>query len=263
MKVLGVKIDRLGKVQVVERVREWVENGGFHLLVTIYSEFLVRAGRDDLFRKILNKADLGVVDGAGVAAAVEYVESKPGGVLGGLREGFKVGWRGLKGENGEVVTGVWLCERLVKEASRQGWKVFLLGGYGDRAEMLAGKFRDIYPSLQVKADGGEQRVGESEEVNERVIREINEYETDVLLVAYGSVVQEKWIWRNRKKLNVKVAIGVGGTFDELTGRVKRVPGWVERRGLKSFWRLMQEPKRWKRMVRAWMVFPWRVFRESL
>ncbi len=261
--VLGVDVDRLNKDQVVRVIEKWIEKGGFHYVVTVYSEFLVRAGEDGEFKKILNKADLVVVDGAAVLAAMEFVRRGAG--AGGLKkivEGLRIGWRGLQGKNGETVTGVWLSSKLIEEAAVNGWKVFLLGGYGERAEELAEKMRAKYPGLQIKANKGEQRVGEDKEVNREVLEEISEYEPDVLLVAYGPVKQEKWIWENKDRLMTKVAIGVGGTFDELTGKVKKVPAWMEKRGLKSFWRVIQEPSRINRMIRAWFVFPWKVFMES-
>ena len=261
--VLGVKIDVLNKSQVMEVVEKWIEIGDFHFVATVYSEFLVKASEDSEFRRILNKADLAVIDGAAVLAAVEYLKKAAGaGEPKKIVEGLRAGWRGLRGKNGETVTGVWLSSKLIEEAAVNGWKVYLLGGYGDRAEELAEGMREKYPGLQIKANKGEQRVGENEEVNREVLVEIDEFDPDVLLVAYGPVKQEKWIWENKDKLSTKVAIGVGGTFDELTGMVKKAPSWIEKRGLKSFWRVIQEPSRINRMIRAWFVFPWKVFVES-
>lgn len=261
--VLGVDVDTLNKSQVLEVIEKWIETGGFHYVVTVYSEFLVKAGEDSDFKKVLNKADLAVVDGAAVLAAVEFLKrGADAGYIKKLSEGIRVGWRGLRGKNGETVTGVWLSSKLVEEAAVNGWKVYLLGGYGDRAGELAEKFKRKYPGLQIKANKGEQRVGKDKEVNREVLEEIDEFKPDILLVAYGPVKQEKWIWENKDRLAVKVAIGVGGTFDELTGKVKKVPAWLEKRGLKSFWRVIQEPSRINRMIRAWFVFPWKVFLES-
>lgn len=261
--VLGVDIDRLSKGEVLEVIEKWIEKGGFHYVVTVYSEFLVKAIEDSDFRKILNKADLAVIDGAAVLAAVEFVRrSGDAGWAKKIVEGLRVGGRGLRGKNGETVTGVWLSSKLIEEAAVNGWKVYLLGGYGKAADELAGKMKEKYPGLQIKANKGEQRVGENQEVNRKVLDEIAEFKPDVLLVAYGPVKQEKWIWENRERLAAKVAIGVGGTFDELTGKVEKAPEWMEKRGLKSFWRVIQEPNRIKRMIRAWFVFPWKVFVRS-
>ncbi len=78
---------------------------------------------------------------------------------------------------------------------------------------------------------------------------INESGADMLLVAYGAPKQDKWIYRNREKLpTVRVAIGVGGSFDFVTGKSIRAPRWVQNLGLEWLHRLLKEPWRWRRML---------------
>ena len=72
--------------------------------------------------------------------------------------------------------------------------------------------------------------------------------TQVLLVAYGAPGQELWIDRLRDRLCVSVAIGVGGAFDYLTGRVRRAPAWMRRAGLEWLHRLARQPWRIRRMA---------------
>jgi len=79
-------------------------------------------------------------------------------------------------------------------------------------------------------------------------------------VAYGPKVQEKWIYENKRKLKAKVAIGLGGTFDEVLGEFPKAPAWMEKRGLKALWRLWVQPKRLPRVWRGLVVFPWKVFK---
>ncbi len=203
--------------------------------------------------------------------------------------GLKVGWEVWQGKVGQTVTGVWLVEEVLRLAPEKGWRVFLLGGYGSTAEQLKLKVEEVIlrqpemshhfrlaqddkadlqslsalSSAWIEADGGSQDVEKaSEEEHLRVIKKVNEFKPDILLVAYGPVKQEKWIGRYKNKLKAKVAIGVGGTFDELSGRISRPPGWMDRHGLKWLWRLVAEPKRWRRTVRAVVVFPWMVWREE-
>ena len=109
------------------------------------------------------------------------------------------------------------------------------------------------------AQGSSEMVGKK---NEEVIAKINNFKPDLLFVAYGPGKQEKWIAANKAKLEVGVAMGIGGTFDELTGKVRPVPTWMGRMGLKWLGRLIQEPRRIKRIWTAVVVFPWMVYRES-
>jgi N-acetylglucosaminyldiphosphoundecaprenol N-acetyl-beta-D-mannosaminyltransferase len=83
-----------------------------------------------------------------------------------------------------------------------------------------------------------------------------------LFVAYGPGKQEKWVWQNKRRLKAKVAIGVGGTFDEVLGKFPTAPAWMEKRGLKWLQRLVVDPKRWRRIINAVIIFPWMVFKNS-
>lgn len=84
--------------------------------------------------------------------------------------------------------------------------------------------------------------------NARIIKKINNYKPDILLVAYGAPWQEKWLWNNRSMLNAKILMGVGGAFDYLTGKSMLPPIWVEQAGLEWLWRLVNEPWRWRRQI---------------
>ena len=70
-----------------------------------------------------------------------------------------------------------------------------------------------------------------------------------LFVAYGAPKQDKWIARNRDMLTtVRVAVGVGGSLDFITGRAVRAPQWAQDAGLEWLHRLYREPWRWRRML---------------
>lgn len=261
--LLGVEIDELKGEEVVEKVRDWVKSKGrTRVIATVYSEFLVEASENKDFRKILDKADMKVVDGALVLGGLRYQEmNEKASRL--VRNGLRVGWRGLKGKNGETVTGVWLFERLVDEAVKNGWRVFLLGGFGETSKKLKEKLERDYPGLRVEFDAGEQSVGDDKKENQRVMKKINEFKPKLLMVAYGPVKQEKWMIENRRKLKTRVMIGLGGTFDELLGLIPRSPEWMDRSGLRWLWRVYKQPKRLKRIWRAVVVCPWRLYKEEM
>ncbi|TRZ77530.1 glycosyltransferase, partial [bacterium] len=88
----------------------------------------------------------------------------------------------------------------------------------------------------------------------------------ILLVAYGNPAsrQEKWIEQNLPKLpSVKVAMGVGGSFDFLAGNIARAPKWMQRIGIEWLWRLGRQPRRGKRIFRAVVVFSLSVLKDKL
>lgn len=256
MKILKARVDGIYRNEAIKKILGWIETGGgLKQVVTLYSEFVLAAERDVEFRQAIDGADLVVPDGVAILAALRYKKSP------GLINGLKIGLMGLKGELGEPVTGVWLFEELVRLAGQKGLKVFLLGGFGDTAARLAAKLKlDVKGrTLDIGFDAGEKKVGLDEEKNERLLRKINKFEPDLLFVAYGPVTQEKWIYKNKSRLKAKVAIGVGGSFNEALGEFPRAPGWMERRGLKALWRLAAEPKRLPRVFRAMIVFPFKIW----
>lgn len=273
--VLGLPVDVLNRRETIEKIESWLKNpsGRPKMIVTAYSEFYVMAQKDPVFAEVIKKADLVTPDGISVLAAVKYakvvrlqmadVRSQIGRVLVGLWEGLKVGGEILSGKAGESVTGVWLFSELTKLAEKKGWKVFLLGGWGDVASRTARMLQERFPKIRVTHDHGEDKVGTNKKVDDSVVQKINNFKPDLLFVQYNPVKQEKWMASHQSRLKAGVVMGVGGTFNEFLGDFKKSPVWMERMGLKWLWRVMVEPKRFVRILRAVIVFPWLVFRHSL
>lgn len=266
-KILGVNVDILNRPESVSRIASWINEKNVKrtkLIVTAYSEFFVTANYDKEFKKIINEADLVTPDGVSVLAAASYQKAAKGKSLPiKLLSGFGEGLNIITGSLGETVTGVWLFEELCKLAGKNKWKVFLLGSWGDTARRTATMLLKRFPGIIVEYDEGEKLVGTDPVKNSEVIKKINAFKPDLLCVTYRPVIQEKWIYRNRDLLGAKVAIGLGGTFNEFLGDFKKAPKWMEGMGLKWLWRMIQEPKRIMRIIKAVIVFPWLVFQDSL
>jgi exopolysaccharide biosynthesis WecB/TagA/CpsF family protein len=99
--------------------------------------------------------------------------------------------------------------------------------------------------------------------NNELIQRINKAKPDILFVAFGVPKQEKWIYENIKKMpSVKLAIGVGGSFDFISGKIKRAPLIFQKSGLEWLWRLILEPRRIKRIYTATVKFGWLVLKSQ-
>jgi N-acetylglucosaminyldiphosphoundecaprenol N-acetyl-beta-D-mannosaminyltransferase len=109
---------------------------------------------------------------------------------------------------------------------------------------LAGRLRAANAKLQVAAHAGSPDSREDAET----LGLIREHGAQVLLIAYGSPAQEMWFDRLKDSLSVSVAVGVGGAFDYLTGRVPRAPAWMRKAGLEWLGRLARQPWRVRRMT---------------
>lgn len=206
----------------LSRIEGFVEAGGPHLVATVNPEFVMRSRRDPAFARVLESADLCLPDGTGVVWAAR-------------RQGCD-----LHG----TVAGADLVPLLAAACARRGWRLFLLGAAPGVADELASRLRADNPTLGVAAHSGNpDPTGDAE-----TLRLVHEHRTDVLLVAYGAPKQELWIDRLKQRLGVAVAIGVGGTFDYLTGHVPRAPAWMRNAGLEWLYRLIRQPWRIARMA---------------
>jgi N-acetylglucosaminyldiphosphoundecaprenol N-acetyl-beta-D-mannosaminyltransferase len=235
--ILGVAIDDVLMDEAIAAVARFIDEGGPHQIVTVNPEFVMEARRNRAFRRVLAAADLATPDGFGIILAAR--------------------WRGtpLRGR----VTGIDLTERIAAEAARRGWSLFLLGAAPGVAERAAAALQRANPGLRIAGCyAGSPRPADEPPIRERILAA----RPDVLLVAYGHPAQDLWIARNQPLLRVPVAIGVGGTFDELAGVVPRAPALMQRLGLKWLYRLIVQPWRWRRIMTAAPLFLWTVLREG-
>ena len=208
-----------GALDAIER---FVDAGGHHQVATVNPEFVMRAQADREFARVLEASDLCLADGTGVVWALRrHGCSLPG-----------------------PVTGADLVEPLAALCSRRGFALFLLGAEDGVASELAAELGRENPGLKVAAHAGSPLSAD----DAATIELIRRHGTHVLLVAYGAPGQELWIDRLRDRLGVSVAIGVGGAFDFLTGRVPRAPAWMRRAGLEWLHRLARQPLPVRRMV---------------
>jgi N-acetylglucosaminyldiphosphoundecaprenol N-acetyl-beta-D-mannosaminyltransferase len=219
----------------LDRIEQFVDAGGHHLVATVNPEFVMRARADQDFARVLESADLCLADGSGVVWAAR-------------RQGC-----GMR----EPVTGVDLIPPLAALCARRGFRIFLLGAAPGVANDLATRLRAEHPELEVEAHAGTP----DPSADAATLALIRAHKPQVLLVAYGHPKQELWIDRMRESLGVAVAIGVGGSFDYLTGRIPRAPRWMRRAGLEWLFRLVRQPSRVRRMA-VLPIYAWRVLRTN-
>lgn len=204
-------------------------------IVTANAEILLHAKRHAEYWEAIRQADLRLVDGSGPQFA---------------------GW--YKGTNPKRVAGVELAGALAELCAHQHWTMALIGGQEGVADKAAWHLRKLYPDIIVYSEpGGSVSIdGHLDDKAEASLTHLVEIEPDVVLVAYGHPKQDFWIQQHRSRLpRTKVFIGVGGTLDFWAGTVQRAPQWMRTTGLEWLWRLINEPKRWKRIWNAVIVFP--------
>ncbi len=145
-------------------------------------------------------------------------------------------------------------------------KIYLLGARPGVADKMKGNLESTYPGIEIvgHCDGFFLEKSESQ-----VIEEINEKGADIVLVAMGVPLQEKWIAGNRASISSGLVLGVGGLFDFYSGSIPRAPRWVRTIGMEWGFRLLQEPDRlWRRYILGNPLFllramKWAMRRRSL
>ena len=237
---LGIPVDNLSLQQAIDRVVEMTKNteGKTHLVSTLNVDFLVNSlgyaftrPRHPELLNVLRSSDLVTADGFPIVWLSKII-GKP-----------------LK----QRVTGSDLTPALAARAASEGLSLFLLGGGEGVAADAAKSLQLANPMLKIAGTSAPfintagPGLKDFAADDEAVLKLINSSGAAILLVGLGNPKQELWFNRNRHKLQVPVAIGVGGTFEFITGTVKRAPSWVQKLNLEWLFRIMQDPARlWRR-----------------
>lgn len=223
--ILGVPTDPISFEALLDQIGNWIQNGErLYQICTVNPEFVIMAQSDPRFYAVLHRADLNIIDGWGAVWALRL-------------RGVDVPQR---------VTGSDGLPMIAERGAREGWRLFLLGAGEGVAEKAAEILRQRYKNLQIVGTYGGSPAPEEAET---IISLVNAANADVLCVAYGAPAQDLWIDAHRERLNVRVALGVGGSLDFIAGIVPRAPRWMRRWGLEWLYRLYLQPSRWRRMLR--------------
>ena len=225
VRILGANIDRVTTDEALSTIRDFVISGRPHQVVTVNLDFIRLAEENHDFRRVINHSHLAVADGMPLVWASR--------------------WFGLP--LAERVTGVELVERCCALAAREGYSIFLLGGADGVPEAAAAKLLERHPTLQIAGTYSPPMGPFSAEEDAKMVAMIRAAAPHFLFVAFGAPKQDTWIAQHRGILGVPVAVGVGGVFNFLAGRVQRAPVWMQRHGMEWLYRVSQEPQRlWRR-----------------
>jgi len=244
--IFGIPVFGGMESEVLERVTSATGlpiAGGPLTVLTPTTEQVVMAQQDDALCDSFRSADINVPDATGLILADRLLA-----------------WRYHRPRHLKTrIVGVDLAENLCAKAVEKGLKVFLLGGRGQTAKAAEEALSHRYAGLQVMGEEGfadivSEITNSKLQTNKtmRVIQHIQDFKTDILLVAFGAPWQERWVTENHMALGaagVKVAMVIGGTLDYWAGNTARAPIKWRQGGLEWLWRLVHEPWRWRRQLR--------------
>ncbi|KKQ60506.1 MAG: Teichoic acid biosynthesis protein [Parcubacteria group bacterium GW2011_GWE2_38_18] len=241
--ILGINISLVSKKEVLVNIEAFLKSKKQHYITTPNPEIILMAEKDEEYFYILNNADISIMDGFGLKIAA---------------------W--LSGKNVTRITGADLTTDILKLASEKKSRVVIFNWSGGLSTSL-----EIKDSIEKKFPGLSFLVIDLDKGQESIdYDKINLFSPEIALVALGAPWQERFINQNLKKLSsVKVAIGIGGAIDFITGKARRAPKFFRFLGLEWLWRVFQQKKipgkkvfflnRFKRIYRAVFVFSWKFF----
>ncbi|MFZ2226619.1 MAG: WecB/TagA/CpsF family glycosyltransferase [Candidatus Moraniibacteriota bacterium] len=242
MKILGVRVDNLSQKEILEKVECFLNEEKFHQIATVNPEFILEAQDSPEFKNILNSCALNVADGFGVRCAF---------------------WRFGKHLTARM-TGADLLQEILKIANEKNLKVFLAinkDGLSSFEEIKKAILK-IYPKLQIEGASldcysHEDTKPIAHSLASTLDSRLRGNDKYILFCNFGAPHQEIFL-NSQKDATIRLAMGVGGSFDFLTGKVRRAPVFMRTIGLEWLWRLAQQPRRLPRILRATILFPLRI-----
>jgi N-acetylglucosaminyldiphosphoundecaprenol N-acetyl-beta-D-mannosaminyltransferase len=225
VELLGSPFDRIGMKATTDQCIAWCKGPRVaHTVITLNAALLCMMRRDAELRVACRAGDLIVADGVPVVWT-----SKLAGV-----------------PLPERVAGVDLTVRLLAEGAARGLSVYFLGARPEVIRSLMDYCHRNHPGLKVV---GARDGYFAPSDHPAIVAEIARLAPDMLFVGMPSPFKETWCQRHRDALGVPVIVGVGGTFDVLTGYVRRAPRALQAVGMEWSWRLAMEPRKmWKRYL---------------
>lgn len=245
--ILGTKICQVTRDQAMSIAKEFLLSPKPHYIFTPNPEMVVDAQRDPSFTEALNQGDLNLCDGFGLSLFTHTPR----------------------------IPGVDFMLSLCALAEANNKSIYLLGSGNEKtiittkenllAQFPKLKIAGIDPGYKINLMTGEAGswLDFDPRAREEAVHRLIMAAPDILFVAFGHNKQEQWIVSNVPDLpSVRLAMGVGGAFDFISGKITRAPRFLRALGLEWLWRLVLEPKRIKRILKAVVVFPFLVLRDK-
>jgi N-acetylglucosaminyldiphosphoundecaprenol N-acetyl-beta-D-mannosaminyltransferase len=279
-KILNIGVNSTSVVRVLTYIRDSLARHNKFYIVTPNPEIVLEASHDLELLKIINRADLSIPDGTGLLIAKQFLGmkmfSKPFNYFVYPIEWFiaSVEMTLTKGKHFNdpltLIKGRKLFLEIMKLANSKNLRVYFFGGEAGEAIKSKDNLEKTFKSVKIKAvqpgmyNKSGEPVTESDITKEiDIVKDINSFKPHLLFVALNTPKQEKWIERMLPKLDIGGAMTIGGTLNYVAGNSKLPPKWIGDSGFEWLWRLVTEPKRFRRVFNAFMVFPFKVMASKI
>lgn len=220
--LLNTYVNNFSMNETIDAIESMIASDKKYYIVAINVDVVMKIENDFYLKTIVDNADIVLVDGKPLIW-ISKIHKLP-----------------IK----EKISGSDLVPLLCEIAAQKGYSIFIIGGKAGTAELAKQRLEKEHPEINIVGTYAPPLGFEKNKVELRKINEmISEVHPDLLIACFGCPKQEKWIYENYNKYDVKVSICAGATVDFLAGNVKRAPQWMSEYGLEWFFRFLQEPKR--------------------
>lgn len=233
--ILDIGIDNLTRQQAVFKVLKMIEEKGVHHVVTLNPYKIAKIKSNNDLRLICDRADLHLASGAGIQWAARMLKTP-------LKERIGV---------------LSFMMEVIRLAEIKEYSIFLVGGKPEIAERSFFNIKKSFPDIRIVGRHG----GYFDDAREKsVIEAIRKSEANIVFVGLGFPKEDKWINSIKHEFKNAVFISVGGSFDTISGEIKKAPDYFMENGLEWFYRIITQPWRYLRLLRLALFFVSVIFR---
>lgn len=229
VKFLNSYIDCIDLETTLKKINEGIKKKRVFYQVSINADKINQMQEDERLRRIINRADIINADGSSVVWAGRLLN-------------LPIKHR---------VTGIDIFNNLLEISEQEGYRVFFLGATEKSINKMIRVIKNSLPNLQIAGFQNGYYKSDEERI---VLDEIKNSDVDILFLGFSSPQKEVWIERNKQYLGIPFIMGVGGSFDILSGKTKRAPQLFQKLGFEWFYRYIQEPKR---MHKRYIIGNWK------
>lgn len=240
MKIGGVPFPVINYDDAINIFQGWVDAHSVNQVCIVNVHTLVTAMRDSHFYEIMQNAGMNTMDGQPLKWYANLVCQA--GMI-------------------DRVCGPELMLRCLEQGVEREWRHYFLGGRPEVLDILESRVQERFSGVKIVGSYSPpfRLATEAEETD--IVKQINESKADILWVGLGAPRQEEWIHRNLHRLEVPVCVGVGAAFDFHAGSVTRAPSWMQKSGLEWLYRVVADPRLFRRYLATNPPFLWMFIRD--
>ncbi|MBN1384152.1 MAG: WecB/TagA/CpsF family glycosyltransferase [Elusimicrobia bacterium] len=221
--ILSTRIDNITLNEAPELIHTFLTDGNPHQIITANPLMLLETGKNNELENVFRDASLIIPESSGIHWAARFLKTP------------------LK----EKIPGIDFMAFLLNHAQEKGYSVFFLGAREKVIVKTVENIKQRYPKLKIAGYNN----GYFSDNESAVVSKIKNSHADILFAGLNTPFQETWIHKNLKNLNVKIALGVGGSFDVFSENLMRAPLWMRKSGIEWLFRLLQQPWRILRITK--------------